>query len=814
MSVTVDSSHRRRSRSSSRLSAAYPPHTAVAASAASAPPSPAAADSTAAAAAATSASPIRATKSTIIRASLAAARRTHQWPPTRDLITPFDGSDSEDFCIVCRENGRDEHGELLLCDGICGRSFHIPCAGLSSNPPIPNWWCSSCYAGLLPAPPTRVVECSDEEKLEPEPEWTKTRTIIMTACNVHEKVGRHQWIQHLCTLEHVRESIRTNQQDKLGYTVLHHAAVQEVPPFLLLKFIELGADVNIKDNDSTLAVHHAFSRQNYPAVLAFLTSTTLDLKAGAPKVPVVFAVCSTRTGLGPGPNSSQGKKGHLRFQLFFAFAIRFTIQQEYLRHKVFNTTSQDSSSTSVAGLKRERQERRDAGDVLELTDDEMDISVLLEDERRALLTYLESRLATLSVPILQFVVCLLRGNRQHALQFVSKAFSCYVDPTTFRPVPIMSLPSKKPIHTNASFLAEEIRDKIVKECIAAADPSHSPAPLTCVNNSMAEWRNDWLSVFDSCAEWSHLDDPSRPSAPSTPSASPPAPASEKKPTPRKTATKRKEPTKSTTPIQPTPLPATARRRAASRSYAGYVDTSSSSDEESDPSPKSKRQRTHTPPPVSIVLDSDSNSEADFTGGAPLSPMEEPNSQGWQRVNTEPTQPAQADRHASHIEPAADNPLARLQVIPIRSPSAAASVFSSPLPLRSSPIPALSPMVGSPLRPSGPRADEGLAARASDAEPTPTIQSDINSTHAQKAVAAQQHSRPDVKEQVPTGAYAHLIELSEYLLEEATRVKARAVTLSEATSTCQKEIRKDRMQCAIGQLRHALDKCQQSLNQTE
>ena len=49
---------------------------------------------------------------------------------------------NDNCCKICRERG-----ELLMCDGTCGASFHLACIGLKeSDLPEGEWFCSECMA--------------------------------------------------------------------------------------------------------------------------------------------------------------------------------------------------------------------------------------------------------------------------------------------------------------------------------------------------------------------------------------------------------------------------------------------------------------------------------------------------------------------------------------------------------------------------------------------------------------------------------------------------------------------------------------------
>lgn len=64
-----------------------------------------------------------------------------------------DGADDLDFtwiCVECNEAEcvADREAELMICEGVCHRAFHFPCAGLSSAPSSDDKWiCDDCQKG-------------------------------------------------------------------------------------------------------------------------------------------------------------------------------------------------------------------------------------------------------------------------------------------------------------------------------------------------------------------------------------------------------------------------------------------------------------------------------------------------------------------------------------------------------------------------------------------------------------------------------------------------------------------------------------------
>lgn len=50
-----------------------------------------------------------------------------------------------DICGICGDPG-----ELLICDGDCGQSFHLKCLGLTSAPNTSAWYCSKCRRKYRP----------------------------------------------------------------------------------------------------------------------------------------------------------------------------------------------------------------------------------------------------------------------------------------------------------------------------------------------------------------------------------------------------------------------------------------------------------------------------------------------------------------------------------------------------------------------------------------------------------------------------------------------------------------------------------------
>lgn len=54
------------------------------------------------------------------------------------MIDPTTGALS-DMCALCNEGGT-----LLVCDGPCGRAFHLPCVALASLPTSDSWICPDC----------------------------------------------------------------------------------------------------------------------------------------------------------------------------------------------------------------------------------------------------------------------------------------------------------------------------------------------------------------------------------------------------------------------------------------------------------------------------------------------------------------------------------------------------------------------------------------------------------------------------------------------------------------------------------------------
>ena len=50
------------------------------------------------------------------------------------------------ICSVCREAEcmMDPSSVLLVCDGVCSRTFHVACAGLKEEPPEDTWFCEDC----------------------------------------------------------------------------------------------------------------------------------------------------------------------------------------------------------------------------------------------------------------------------------------------------------------------------------------------------------------------------------------------------------------------------------------------------------------------------------------------------------------------------------------------------------------------------------------------------------------------------------------------------------------------------------------------
>jgi len=49
---------------------------------------------------------------------------------------------NEEYCSICEDGG-----ELLMCDGQCGRSFHYKCLNLDSLPDDDIWLCDQCKSG-------------------------------------------------------------------------------------------------------------------------------------------------------------------------------------------------------------------------------------------------------------------------------------------------------------------------------------------------------------------------------------------------------------------------------------------------------------------------------------------------------------------------------------------------------------------------------------------------------------------------------------------------------------------------------------------
>eukprot|EP00922_Rhytidocystis_sp_ex-Travisia-forbesii_P067669 GHVS01100678.1.p1 GENE.GHVS01100678.1~~GHVS01100678.1.p1 ORF type:complete len:1964 (+),score=383.61 GHVS01100678.1:686-6577(+) len=51
--------------------------------------------------------------------------------------------DNDEKCRLCREEQKEEHDLLVLCDG-CPNSYHMSCLGLSAEPDVDKWYCPEC----------------------------------------------------------------------------------------------------------------------------------------------------------------------------------------------------------------------------------------------------------------------------------------------------------------------------------------------------------------------------------------------------------------------------------------------------------------------------------------------------------------------------------------------------------------------------------------------------------------------------------------------------------------------------------------------
>ena len=228
-------------------------------------------------------------------------------------------------CWNCPDKG---DPEVLCCDGICRRSFHLGCVGLDEVPET-AWFCPQCAEAEFPEP-----GCNDNDPVG--------RSVLLCAIEDHKlrddeddpKAPKHAYLTYLLNEPRLERKLNVNLCDKeRGFNALHYSMIKhnQCPSDEVVRLVELGCDVNRPASLNPIDLHAtpahmALQQQETSLFLPLLTSSIINLKAR-----------SGGSGLFIKKNPLNGDAGRqfkaTTYPIFYAFSLIFVLREHLLLRK-------------------------------------------------------------------------------------------------------------------------------------------------------------------------------------------------------------------------------------------------------------------------------------------------------------------------------------------------------------------------------------------------------------------------------------------------------------------------------------------------